>query len=120
MADTPYIDYTSPLGGTVPLHHTVELKCGTPDSTIYYTTDGSKPHPWNKLAQVYDDGTGVVLNRPGFVFVRACAVAEEMIYSNIFTSKRFSVSEHEDLTTTTSESSESEEETSAVSYSLTL
>ena len=51
-AETPYIDYTELLGGSVELNHQVELKCATRDATIYYTIDGSAPYPWHRSSQV--------------------------------------------------------------------
>lgn len=50
--DTPYIDYTDQMGGSVNLNHQVELKCATPDAEIYYTIDGSVPYPWHKSSKV--------------------------------------------------------------------
>ena len=50
--ETPFIDYTEQLGGSVELYHAVELKCTTPDADIYYTIDGSTPYPWHKSAKV--------------------------------------------------------------------
>lgn len=51
--DTPYIDYTELLGGSVDLYHTIELKCATQDATIYYTIDGASPYPCDRSAKVY-------------------------------------------------------------------
>lgn len=50
--DTPYIDYTEQMGGSVELNHVVELQCSTTDCDIYYTVDGSSPYPWNKSSKV--------------------------------------------------------------------
>lgn len=113
--EPPFIQYTEQLGGSVELHHAVELQCNTPHVTMYYTIDGSSPYPWNKSAKIYDPSKGVILKKPGIVIIRACATADNMIDSAIFNSKRFSVGGESDQSSTESVASEDDTRVDMVS-----
>jgi len=59
--------------------------------------------------QLYDPKEGVILKYPGFCFVRACALYDGMLDSDLFTSRRFSVNETADTTTTEESEAETDE-----------
>lgn len=58
----------------------------------------------------------MILKYPGLCFIRACAIHDTMIASDVFTSRRFAVSEQTDSATTASESAEEEEQVDMVCY----
>jgi plastocyanin len=81
------------IANTVPVVYTVHLHCLTDDVDMIYTLDGSYPSLQNDLAEMYDPDVGIVFESPGAYLIRALASKEDMMPSEVMTSRLFFVSE---------------------------